>query len=368
MDQEEVSKEHINVIQSSEPGFEVSKAFMSDQTDMNDHRDLSLDYYFKSYSHLGIHESMLKDKHRTMCYMDAMLRNKHLFKGKVVLDIGCGTGILSMFAAKAGAKHVFAVDFATITHQAQEIVIENGLQDQITVIRGKIEEIELPVANVDIIISEWMGYFLLYESMLDSVLFARDKWLTPEGLIFPDRAIMYIAGIEDSRYFHNKLRFWEQVYGLDMSPMKPLVQKEAMISSYTPDFIVTRNCPILDINLKTVKVEDLDFVSDFSLKATHSDQCSAFVVWFDTFFTPCNVPIILTTSPYELKTHWKQTAFYLESPIPIKSGDFVTGTIAVRKNKKNPRSIDVLIVSRVTDQAWQSKAGRSESAKIYFIS
>lgn len=47
----------------------------------------------------------------------------------------------------------------------------------ITVLKGKIEEIELPVAGVDIIISEWMGYFLVYENMLDTVLYARDKWL-----------------------------------------------------------------------------------------------------------------------------------------------------------------------------------------------
>lgn len=47
----------------------------------------------------------------------------------------------------------------------------------ITLIKGKVEEVELPVPKVDIIISEWMGYFLLYESMLDTVLYARDKWL-----------------------------------------------------------------------------------------------------------------------------------------------------------------------------------------------
>lgn len=47
----------------------------------------------------------------------------------------------------------------------------------ITVLKGKIEEIELPVSQVDIIISEWMGYFLVYENMLNTVLYARDKWL-----------------------------------------------------------------------------------------------------------------------------------------------------------------------------------------------
>lgn len=367
MDQEDLGKKHTSVMPSSEQGFDVSTAFKSDQTDMNDHRDLSLDYYFKSYSHLGIHQEMLKDQHRTKSYMDAVVRNKHLFKDKIVLDIGCGTGILSLFSASAGAKHVYAVDFATITHQAQEIINENGYQDKITVIRGKIEEIVLPVAHVDIIISEWMGYFLLYESMLDSVLFARDKWLVADGLIFPDRAVMYIAGIEDSRYFEDKLHFWDRVYGFDMTPMKSLVHKEATVTHFDSEYVVTKSCPILDIDLKTVKIEDLDFVSDFSIKATHRENLSALLVWFDTVFTACNVPVTLTTSPFEVKTHWKQAAFYLERPISLRAGDFINGTIAVRKNKKNPRSLDVLLKSRVSAKPWEER-GQSQSSKLYFIS
>ena len=71
--------------------------------------------------------------------------------------------------------------------------------------QGKVEEVDLPVDKVDIIISEWMGYFLLYESMLDTVLYARDKWLVEGGLIYPDKATIYIAGIEDGDYKEEKL-------------------------------------------------------------------------------------------------------------------------------------------------------------------
>ena len=93
------------------------------------------DYYFDSYAHYGIHEEMLKDDirylflifllifNRTRAYKNAILENKHLFKGKVVLDIGCGTGILSIFSAQAGAKHVYGIDNS---HIARHVLFLNG--------------------------------------------------------------------------------------------------------------------------------------------------------------------------------------------------------------------------------------------------
>jgi protein arginine N-methyltransferase 1 len=73
---------------------------------------------------------------------------------------------------------------SNIIIQARQIVEDNGLSDKVTLIQGKMEEVELPVPHVDIIISEWMGYFLLYESMLDTVLVARDKYLVSNASIY----------------------------------------------------------------------------------------------------------------------------------------------------------------------------------------
>ena len=88
----------------------------------------SKDYYFDSYAHFGIHEEMLKDEVRTLTYRNSMYDNKHLFKDKVVLDVGCGTGILCMFAKKAGAKHVYGIDMSSIIDHAKEIIKQNGLE------------------------------------------------------------------------------------------------------------------------------------------------------------------------------------------------------------------------------------------------
>lgn len=87
--------------------------FKKQTSEVMDYRD-SNDYYFDSYSTIHIHEEMLKDRVRTGAYMDACRKNEKQFKDKIVLDIGCGTGILSIFAAKAGAKHVYGIDNAQI--------------------------------------------------------------------------------------------------------------------------------------------------------------------------------------------------------------------------------------------------------------
>lgn len=171
------------VTKSAESGFEIETCF-DVKTNETDFYIKDEDYYFDSYSHFSIHEDMLKDKVRTLAYMNAITKNPHLFEDKIVLDVGCGTGILSIFAARAGAKHVYGIENASIAYQATKIIKDNGFESKITIIKGKVEEVQLPVEKVDIIISEWMGYFLLYESMLDTVLFARDKWLSADGIVF----------------------------------------------------------------------------------------------------------------------------------------------------------------------------------------
>ena len=99
---------------STEPEFQANTLW--NDIDVTPARNQ--DSYVDSYAHFGIHEEMIKDTVRTESYKNAIMRNKHLFEGKVVLDVGCGTGILSIFAARAGARHVYAVDFADIVLHA----------------------------------------------------------------------------------------------------------------------------------------------------------------------------------------------------------------------------------------------------------
>ncbi len=299
--------------------------------------------YFDSYAHFGIHEEMLKDSVRTESYRNAIKQNPHLFKGKVVLDVGCGTGILSMFAAQAGAKQVYGIDMSDIIDKATKIVEINGFSDRVKLIKGKMEDIVLPVEKVDIIISEWMGYFLLYESMLDTVLLARDKYLKPDGLMFPDQATLFLAGIEDGDYYNEKINYWDDVYGFDYTPIKEMALREPLVDTVEFKAVVTDPCPLYKIDIMTVQKEDLKFVKEFQLRARRDDFVHAVIAWFDIEFKACHKPVKFSTGPHARYTHWKQTVFYLGDTVTIKEGEIIQGRLSSAPNKGHPRDLDIVI-------------------------
>jgi len=307
---------------------------------LNSEEMTSKDYYFDSYAHFGIHEEMLKDEVRTLTYRNSMWHNKHLFKGKVVLDVGCGTGILSMFAAKAGASKVIGVDMSSIVEHAKNIVKDNNLSDVVTIIRGKVEEIALPVEKVDIIVSEWMGYCLFYESMLDTVLYARDKWLAPGGLMFPDRATLYITAIEDRQYKDDKIHYWDDVYGFDMSAIRKVALTEPLVDTVDRNQVVTNSCLVKEIDIQTCTKEDVNFESPFYLQIKRNDYIQALVAFFNIEFTKCHKRIGFSTAPEAPYTHWKQTVFYLEDYLTCKKGEELSGKFKMQKNDRNVRDID----------------------------
>jgi len=171
--------------------------------------------YFASYADPGVHRLMIQDHARTDAYRRAI---EAVAKGKRVLDIGTGTGILSMFAARAGAAKVDAVDSSGIIDVARELAADNGLSDKITFHRGRAEDLDLD-SEYDLVISEWMGFFGLAELMFESVIHARDRFLTPGGHMLPGHLRLKVAPVDDS-HVHEDLGIglWERpVYGLDFT-------------------------------------------------------------------------------------------------------------------------------------------------------
>lgn len=169
----------------------------------------SASQYFQFYGYLSQQQNMMQDYVRTSTYQKAILGNSSDFNGKTVLDVGAGSGILSFFAVQAGASKVFAIEASNMANFAQKLVHANQTDDQIIIIPGKTEEVELP-QMVDVIISEPMGYMLFNERMLETYLHSR-KWLKPGGRMYPSEGDLHIAPFTDEALYmeqYNKANFW----------------------------------------------------------------------------------------------------------------------------------------------------------------
>ncbi|KAH9073434.1 S-adenosyl-L-methionine-dependent methyltransferase [Lactarius deliciosus] len=321
-------------------------------------------HYFDSYGVNDIHAVMIQDRVRTSSYASFIMTSAALFQDAIVLDVGCGTGILSLFAARAGAKRVIAVDASDIALKARRIVEANGFGDSHN---DKVEHISLPddITQVDVIISEWMGYALLYESMLDSVLFARDRFLKPGGVMAPSQCRMMLCLSEASGIYKERVGFWNDIYGFDLSVMGEDVFNDAVVDIVGPDTVMSEPYMIKDIHLGDVATKRLEFSAPFTLVSTAArrtkihaldtvvhvtrDGSELAEVW--PVGRRLSVPrrqsvksrqgiVSFSTGPRSAPTHWKHTIFLLREPIVVTEGTTVTGTFHCRKSKTNSRELD----------------------------
>ena len=308
-----------------------------------------MDKRFSNYSTAGIHYDMLHDEARTNSYFDAITKNSKSFEGKIVADVGSGTGILSLFAAKAGAKKVYAIECSEIANISEKIIKDNGYENVISIIRGESETVELP-EKVDIIISEWMGYSLYYEVMLPAVLAIRDKYLKEGGSILPSEATLYLNAIDDPEYRSTNLNYWDDVYNFNFSAMRELALKEPVIEMLHPSFYVLDPVVISKINIHNCTKENIFFKKEFQIHANKRMRIDAFATYFDVFFGDMEYKTVLSTSPNKKQTHWRNTLFYLEEPIKLNEGEKVEGIIEFAEHPRNNTSLIIHFTYCINDK------------------
>ena len=301
--------------------------------------------YFSSYSHFGIHHEMLSDFVRTDSYRKAILENPCLFEGSRVLDVGCGTGILSLFAATAGAAKVTAVDDSDIAFYAMMIVAENKFKHKIDVMKTRLErmpDVKGPEEKYDVIISEWMGYFLVYEGMLDTIITARDRFLKPGGLMMPSKAVIKLAALSDQSLYDKHVSFWNNVYGYCMSSLRSECITEPLITVVKESCLCSNEVSVAEIDCMTCTLESTRLIeSDVCFRINQTTTMHAIVGWFDCFFDHKKEGVILSTSPFTPDTHWKQTVFLLRTPITVTAGSDFSFKLTISRPKHEDRALKV---------------------------
>ena len=331
--------------------------------------------YFESYSRFSIHREMLSDAPRTRAYQRAIENNPSLIRGRRVLDVGCGSGILSLFAARAGAEKVLAIDGSgKMARLARAAVASNGYAGAVEVLHGDVEALpSLPGGPVDVLVSEWMGYALLFEGMLDSVIRARDKFLKPGGAMLPDRATMLVAGGGPGT---SSVPFWSDVYGFDLSCIGREVHGESLhvgvVAPVGSADIVTGEATLRSYDLTVLREEDVGFLSEeFSLAnadGAGTAEVHTLVLWFDVGFSArfcAEDEVTLSTSPGSAPTHWAQTVLHLREPISLGPGGSVRGVASVSRSRESRRSIDISV--RVRGYTAEGQPTGGEQTLIYDV-
>jgi len=266
-----------------------------------------------------------------------------------------GTGVLSLFAKQAGAKKVYAVEASGMTAVLKEIVELNDEEGVIEVVEGRAEEVDIGNAKVDIMISEWMGFYLLHESMLDSVILARDKHLDEDGIMFPSHATIYAAPVQMDEWVQEQFTDWSDVYGFNMTPMAQKAMESRLgsgqpeVTCLAPDSLLAEPVPVLDLDLRWVQKEEVEKVEDRKfVSVTREGRLHGLALWFDATFNPMLYDedeaakiqkVVLGTGPRDVPTHWKQTVLLLlgEGGQTLEEDEVVGWQLGMEQSATNPR-------------------------------
>lgn len=216
-----------------------------------------------------------------------------------------------------------------------------GLQ----VIEKRVEDVQLPT-KVDIIISEWMGFYLLHEGMLDSVIFARNKFLKDDGVLFPDVCQLFVAPCSLPT-LHSQ---WTNVCGLSMgafaASLREMYRSKPKISVLPAECLLSQGVCVHKFELKYVTTDELDDIScELFTTSDRDGSYEGICIWFTVSFPSMDETryeeLSLSTSPTAPKTHWKQTLLIMAESIAVYKQCPIFGTLSLRRSKANSRFYDI---------------------------
>jgi protein arginine N-methyltransferase 1 len=145
--------------------------------------------YRMSYRDVAMHKVMIQDVVRTDAYEKSI--NEVIRPDHCVLDFGCGTGVLAMFAARAGARKIIAVDRSPFIKTAKDIALKNSF-DNIDFYHDDDQSLQLD-EKANVLVSEWMGHCLFYVAMLEPLLAVRDRYLAEGGIMIPAEVSLHVG-------------------------------------------------------------------------------------------------------------------------------------------------------------------------------
>ncbi len=265
------------------------------------------------YEFLSIHSNMLFDEERVNRYSEAI--KQQVKPGDIVADIGTGTGLLAFLCIRAGAKRVHAMERSSALKWAEKLADHHGFSENIMFYADDSRNVELP-EMVDVVLSETIGHIAFEEGMIESIIDAKSRFLSPNGKIIPQKASLKLVPVCEENIYKSSIECWENAWGIEYS----LLRKDAVKACYLTeisdkemmaipqaifkvDFVTSEELPILD--------------GTCQFKITRTGNVNGIALWFDAMLTP---GIKLSSGPWN-RTHWLQCFAPIEIPLQVKAGD-----------------------------------------------
>ena len=301
------------------------KAFAAALAQMVDNRFLiegsSYVHEKEGFANLGMQHKMLLDRTRVLAYREAIIRHS---PNKVVLEIGCGSGVLSILAAKAGAKKVYAIEESSAIDLARELARANGVADRIEFFAGNSMDVALPV-KADVIIHELFGNDPFEENMMIYLTDARRRLLKRNGRFLPERLEVFVVGIDDPQSVMRsrrgtEARRYSKDYGLDFEPLARALESE---TGWEREMIHRRisRSRLLSSGARLVAIDFHRGVafssSDVAVKITRAGKLGGFLVFFRVHL---DRRTRFENSPECTQTHWSWPVFHMPKPEDVRAG------------------------------------------------
>jgi hypothetical protein len=243
---------------------------------------------FDNFAHISVHRTMLHDEQRLDAYKRAL--SAVVKPESIVIDAGSGTGALAIYAALAGAKHVYAIENSDLHAYIQQVAQDSGVADRITVINKNFADVRLET-KADILVTETFGAWALAEGAAADLQLCITNNLKKDGILLPSHVDLWMAPMHELPDILLE-PFRARVDGLNLSFFKRYARLRSAnipVHNHAPPVHVAR-LPLTENKIQGTW--------------TLEESCKGLALWFDLHF-PHN--IILSTHPQKPITHWKQT-------------------------------------------------------------
>jgi SAM-dependent methyltransferase len=252
---------------------------------------------------------LVNDRVRMEAYRRAI--HSAVRPGDVVLDVGGGSGVLTLFACQARAARVYCVERGDIIRLARELIGTNGCSDRVVFLPCDVADVELP-ERVDVIQSELIAQGLIGEQMAECIGVSRDRFLKPGGRLVPEQVSLWVAPIEHSDAHAAATLPPSNHYDIDFGCFQALSDNAPMPFRIAPEGLLAEGQIAYQYIAQSAPHFDL-FDARLRFEPHRPGTIHGFVAWFAAQLAP---GVVLDNAP-STSTCWAQLFLPLPDSVPV---------------------------------------------------